>query len=173
MLAGILQSIKLLGRPWYNCKSEKRGNPWLSVAKNKDDDDDDEDEDEDDDEDEDENDANDDEEEGADEDDEGEEGLQGGPPGDQAGGDEEDEDEEEEEDDVYLLAKSYFDMKEYRRAAHVLNGVLGKKALFLRCYATYLVSAFNKLFFTCHKGLLYKQSSVCVSVRTHIWERVE
>jgi hypothetical protein len=50
---------------------------------------------------------------------------------------------EEEEEDVYLLAKSYFDMKEYRRAAHVLNGVIGKKALFLRCYATYLVSFFD------------------------------
>ena len=80
------------------------------------------------------------------------------------------ENEEEEEDDVYLLAKSYFDMKEYRRAAHVLNGVLGKKALFLRCYATYLVSVFNKLFFTCHKGLLYKQSPLCVTVG-HIYER--
>ncbi|MCO5549380.1 hypothetical protein L7F22_002851 [Adiantum nelumboides] len=49
------------------------------------------------------------------------------------------EEEEEEEDDIFLLAKSYFDMREYRRAAHVLNGVPGKKPLFLRCYATYLV----------------------------------
>lgn len=42
--------------------------------------------------------------------------------------------------DFYLLAKSYFDCREYRRAAHVLRDQMGKKSLFLRCYALYLVS---------------------------------
>ncbi|RRT44233.1 hypothetical protein B296_00040165 [Ensete ventricosum] len=42
--------------------------------------------------------------------------------------------------DRYLLAKSYFDCHEYRRAAHVLRGQTGKKAGFLRCYALYLVT---------------------------------
>ena len=41
--------------------------------------------------------------------------------------------------DFYLLAKSYFDCREYRRAAHVLRDQTGKKAVFLRCYALYLV----------------------------------
>lgn len=45
-----------------------------------------------------------------------------------------------ESSDFYLLAKSYFDCKEYRRAAHVLRDQTGKKAVFLRCYALYLVS---------------------------------
>lgn len=54
------------------------------------------------------------------------------------------EEEEEEEDDIFLLAKSYFDTREYRRAAHVLNGVSGKKSLFLRCYATYLAGEKRK-----------------------------
>ncbi|KAK9826135.1 hypothetical protein WJX81_007973 [Elliptochloris bilobata] len=44
----------------------------------------------------------------------------------------------EEEDDAYLLAKSYFDMKEYRRAAHTLRGTAGAMALFLRGYSQYL-----------------------------------
>lgn len=43
------------------------------------------------------------------------------------------------EGDFYLLAKSYFDCREYRRAAHVLRDQTGKKAVFLRCYALYLV----------------------------------
>jgi anaphase-promoting complex subunit 8 len=50
------------------------------------------------------------------------------------------EEDEEEDDDVLLLAKAFFDMREYRRAAHALRGSTGKKAFFLRCYATYLVS---------------------------------
>eukprot|EP00250_Pteridium_aquilinum_P025082 c3012_g1_i1 orf=380-2110(+) len=54
------------------------------------------------------------------------------------------EEEEEEDEDIFLLAKSYFDMREYRRAAHVLNGVTGKKPLFLRWYATYLAGEKRK-----------------------------
>lgn len=42
--------------------------------------------------------------------------------------------------DFYLLAKSYFDCREYRRAAHVLRDQIGRKSLFLRSYALYLVS---------------------------------
>lgn len=54
------------------------------------------------------------------------------------------EEEEEEEGDVFLLAKSYFDMKEYRRAAQILKGVPGKKAFFLCCYSTYLAGEKRK-----------------------------
>nr|XP_043607702.1 anaphase-promoting complex subunit 8 [Erigeron canadensis] len=46
--------------------------------------------------------------------------------------------------DIYLLAKSYFDCREYRRAAHVLGDQKGKKALFLRCYALYLAGEKRK-----------------------------
>ncbi|XP_058076417.1 anaphase-promoting complex subunit 8-like [Magnolia sinica] len=60
---------------------------------------------------------------------------------------------EEEQDDVkidyFLLAKSYFDCREYRRAAHVLRDQIGKKAIFLRCYALYLVRSISL-----HPGLL-------------------
>lgn len=41
--------------------------------------------------------------------------------------------------DFYLLAKSYFDCREYKRAAHVLREQSGKKSVFLRLYALYLV----------------------------------
>ncbi|XP_058084828.1 anaphase-promoting complex subunit 8 [Magnolia sinica] len=55
---------------------------------------------------------------------------------------------EEEQDDVeidyFLLAKSYFDCREYRRAAHVLRDQIGKKAIFLRCYALYLAGEKRK-----------------------------
>nr|CAB3450569.1 unnamed protein product [Digitaria exilis] len=40
--------------------------------------------------------------------------------------------------DKYLLAKTYFDCREYRRAAHVLQNQVGRKAVFLRCYALYM-----------------------------------
>ncbi|KAL3528296.1 hypothetical protein ACH5RR_007618 [Cinchona calisaya] len=48
------------------------------------------------------------------------------------------------ESDFYLLAKSYFDCKEYRRAAHVLRDQTSKKAVFLRCYALYLAGEKRK-----------------------------
>jgi anaphase-promoting complex subunit 8 len=41
--------------------------------------------------------------------------------------------------DKYLLAKTYFDCREYRRVAHVLQNQGGRKAVFLRCYALYMV----------------------------------
>ncbi|PIN05700.1 Anaphase-promoting complex (APC), Cdc23 subunit [Handroanthus impetiginosus] len=46
--------------------------------------------------------------------------------------------------DFYLLAKSYFDCREYRRAAHVLRDQTSKKAVFLRCYALYLAGEKRK-----------------------------
>lgn len=49
------------------------------------------------------------------------------------------EDNEVVDSDFYLLAKTYFSCREYRRAAHVLSDQTGKQALFLRCYALYLV----------------------------------
>ena len=52
---------------------------------------------------------------------------------------EEDED-SDQDDDALLLGRSYFDTREYRRAAHALQGASGRKATFLRFYATYLVS---------------------------------
>ncbi|MCL7029266.1 hypothetical protein MKW94_011986 [Papaver nudicaule] len=48
------------------------------------------------------------------------------------------------DNDFYLLAKSYFDCKEYRRAAHVLRDQTGKKAAFLRSYAIYLAGEKRK-----------------------------
>ena len=39
----------------------------------------------------------------------------------------------------YLLGKSYFDCKEYARAAHVLKGCQSMKSKFLRSYSKYLV----------------------------------
>lgn len=46
--------------------------------------------------------------------------------------------------DCYLLAKTYFDCREYRRSAHVLRAQIGKKAVFLRCYALYLAGEKRK-----------------------------
>ena len=40
---------------------------------------------------------------------------------------------------VYNLAKTYFDTKEYHRAAKVLQNCKSRKAVCLRLYATYLV----------------------------------
>src|SRR5579862_2946323 len=39
----------------------------------------------------------------------------------------------------YLLGKSYFDCKEYARAAHLLKGCQSLKSNFLRLYSKYLV----------------------------------
>ncbi len=44
----------------------------------------------------------------------------------------------EPDSDQYQLAKTLFDVRDYRRAAHALHGTRGPKALFLRCYALYL-----------------------------------
>lgn len=52
--------------------------------------------------------------------------------------------EEDYVDDVYLVAKSYFDCKEYRRAAHLLRDHSGNKPLFLRLYALYLAGKKRK-----------------------------
>lgn len=41
--------------------------------------------------------------------------------------------------DAYTLAKAYFDVKEYDRAAHFLHGCNSKKAYFLYMYSRYLV----------------------------------
>ena len=50
------------------------------------------------------------------------------------------EEDTDDDADYYLLAKSYFDCKEYRRAAHVLRSQTSKKSVYLRCYALYLVT---------------------------------
>ncbi|RVX21257.1 Anaphase-promoting complex subunit 8 [Vitis vinifera] len=54
------------------------------------------------------------------------------------------EEDEAVDGDFYLLAKSYFDCREYRRTAHVLRDQTGKKAVFLRCYALYLGLGWGK-----------------------------
>ncbi|XP_010515126.1 PREDICTED: anaphase-promoting complex subunit 8-like [Camelina sativa] len=46
--------------------------------------------------------------------------------------------------DLYLLAKSYFDCREYRRASHVLRDQKSKKSVFLRFYALYLAGEKRK-----------------------------
>ena len=43
-----------------------------------------------------------------------------------------------EEEDAVRLAKTYFDLREYRRAAHVLGTCTSQKAIFLRLYSLYL-----------------------------------
>ncbi|OMO89386.1 Cdc23 [Corchorus olitorius] len=40
--------------------------------------------------------------------------------------------------DLYLLAKSYFDYRKYKRVAHVLRDQTRNKSVFLQCYALYL-----------------------------------
>ena len=45
--------------------------------------------------------------------------------------------------DFYLLAKTYFDCREYKRAAHVLRDQIGKKSMFLSCYALCLVCCYT------------------------------
>ncbi|KAI3997641.1 hypothetical protein MKX01_011058 [Papaver californicum] len=54
------------------------------------------------------------------------------------------EDDNNVDNDFYLLAKSYFNCKEYRRAAHVLRDQTGRKAVFLRSYAIYLAGEKRK-----------------------------
>ncbi|KAL8226603.1 hypothetical protein R6Q57_016435 [Mikania cordata] len=54
------------------------------------------------------------------------------------------EDNEDVDSDFYLLARTYFSCREYRRAAHVLSDQTGKKALFLRCFALYLAGEKRK-----------------------------
>ncbi|KAH7687584.1 anaphase-promoting complex subunit 8 protein [Dioscorea alata] len=55
-----------------------------------------------------------------------------------------DEDFGDGDNDRYLLAKSLFDCREYRRAAHALRDQTGKKSVFLRCYALYLAGEKRK-----------------------------
>eukprot|EP00241_Pyramimonas_parkeae_P020770 CAMPEP_0114326430 /NCGR_PEP_ID=MMETSP0059-20121206/29721_1 /TAXON_ID=36894 /ORGANISM="Pyramimonas parkeae, Strain CCMP726" /LENGTH=102 /DNA_ID=CAMNT_0001455405 /DNA_START=255 /DNA_END=561 /DNA_ORIENTATION=+ len=52
--------------------------------------------------------------------------------------------ESEEEGEVFLLAKAYFDLKEYRRCSHALKGQTGSKSVFLRCFALYLAGEKRK-----------------------------
>ena len=47
-------------------------------------------------------------------------------------------------DDVYLLAKSYFDLGEYRRCAHALREATHPLSMFLREYATFLAGEKTK-----------------------------
>ena len=78
---------------------------------------------------------------------------------------------DEEDSDIFLLAKTYFDLKvmlqhintesaqsrshvnaflqEYRRVAHVLKTCPGDKATFLRCYALYLAGEKRKEYACC------------------------
>lgn len=44
--------------------------------------------------------------------------------------------------DALTLAKSYFDLKEYDRAAYFLKGCCSQKAYFLYMYSRYLVRYF-------------------------------
>ncbi|KAF5200200.1 Anaphase promoting complex subunit 8/cell division cycle protein23-like protein [Thalictrum thalictroides] len=54
------------------------------------------------------------------------------------------EEDESYDSDCYLLAQSYYNCKEYRRAAHVLRDQIGKKAVFLRCYSLYMAGEKRK-----------------------------
>ena len=46
--------------------------------------------------------------------------------------------------DALTLAKSYFDLKEYDRAAHFLKECCSKKAYFLYMYSRYLVRIYTR-----------------------------
>lgn len=48
--------------------------------------------------------------------------------------------------DAYTLAKSYFDLKEYDRAAYFLQGCKSQKAYFLYMYSRYLVRLKKRLY---------------------------
>lgn len=61
-----------------------------------------------------------------------------------------------EEEDVFLLAKSYFDAKEMDRCRNSLRVCRSKKAVFLRIYATYLVSMFIEV------GALLSPELTCI-----------
>ncbi|CAN0903199.1 Anaphase-promoting complex subunit 8, partial [Linum grandiflorum] len=54
------------------------------------------------------------------------------------------EEDEAVDNDFYLLGKSYFDCREYRRAAHALRDQTGKKSVFLRNYALFLAGEKRK-----------------------------
>lgn len=93
---------------------------------------------------------------------------------------------DETENDTYLLAKSYFDLKvqrqhqtaqsctdvlcakdismlqEYLRVAHVLRGSSGNKANFLRCYSLYLAGEKHKEYVK-HFGCQHSSGLCCFS----------
>lgn len=46
---------------------------------------------------------------------------------------------DEDFNDFYLLAKCYFDNKEYKRAAYALRHHTDNRSIFLKCYSAYLV----------------------------------
>ncbi|CAN1753517.1 Anaphase-promoting complex subunit 8, partial [Linum perenne] len=48
------------------------------------------------------------------------------------------------DNDFYILGKSYFDCREYRRAAHALRDQTGNKSVFLRNYALFLAGEKRK-----------------------------
>jgi len=50
----------------------------------------------------------------------------------------------DDDGDAFAIAKAYFDLKEYRRAAHALKGARGARATFLRCYSLYLAGEKRK-----------------------------
>jgi anaphase-promoting complex subunit 8 len=50
----------------------------------------------------------------------------------------------EDDHPLFLLGKSFFDMKEYRRAAFTLQALQGAKARFLRSYSLYLAGERRK-----------------------------
>ena len=52
-------------------------------------------------------------------------------------------DEDDNENDTYLLAKSYFDAREFERCNDVLKGCKHPRSIFLSLYAWYLVSSLN------------------------------
>ncbi|CAI0549577.1 unnamed protein product, partial [Linum tenue] len=54
------------------------------------------------------------------------------------------EEDEAVDNDFYLLGKTYFDCREYRRAAHALRDQTAKKSVFLRNYALFLAGEKRK-----------------------------
>jgi hypothetical protein len=58
--------------------------------------------------------------------------------------------------DAYTLAKAYFDVKEYDRAAHFLHGCNSKKAYFLFMYSRYLVRAILRCYFFFNEACVFR-----------------
>lgn len=69
--------------------------------------------------------------------------------------------------DALTLAKSYFDLKEYDRAAYFLKGCCSQKSYFLYMYSRYLVSLYSLNTYT----LIFDSFSRKLSF--HLWNILE
>lgn len=64
--------------------------------------------------------------------------------------------------DALTLAKSYFDLKEYDRAAYFLKGCCSQKSYFLYMYSRYLVSLYSLHTYTLIFDSFSRKGSLCL-----------